>query len=205
MAAAKGNGFAIRINADFTVTRRELERIQRVDIPKAKASAFARAGNSALAAASTELAMVAGVPKWMIRGVGGGAGAKSSGARLKRTGYIPAMDGIIILFLHRHVNPAGNVKKSNRVSNMARGAGVRVPAVGKSYPNAFHKPSQYGGAVFTRVGSGPGRGLKMERIDLDPWAEKLVRRTVGQVVPRVFAERFNHEMDRRLAARKGRR
>jgi hypothetical protein len=195
---AQNGGFSIRLKTDFAVTRRELERIERVHIPKAKAAAFARAGNAALSAASTELAMVAGVPKWMIRGVGGGAGAKSSGARLRRTNYIPRIDGIILVLLHRHINPAGNVRKENRVTTMARGGGVRVAAVGKAYPNAFHRPGPAGGAVFTRIGTGPGRGLKMETLAMDPWAEKLVRRTAGVVVPRVFAERFEHEMRRRI-------
>jgi len=200
MAAAQG--FTIRIGADFTVTRRELARIQRVDIPKAKASAFARAGNTALTAASTELAMVAGVPKSMVRGVGGGAGAKKNGSRIKRSGYIPAFDGIVIFFLHRHINPAGNVKKANKVTKTARGAGVRVPAVGRTYPNAFHRETPNGGVIYTRIGSGRGARLKMETIDLDPWAEKLVRRTVGRVVPVEFQKRFDHEMARRLANRK---
>lgn len=196
---AGNNGFSIRLDADFAGTRRQIERVQRLDIPKAKAAAFARAGNSALAAISTELAMVAGVPKWMIRGVGGGAGAKGSGARVRRTAYIKAIDGIILIFLHRHVNPAGNVRKKNAVTRMAGGRGVRVSAVGKSYPDAFYRDSEYGGAIFKRN----GRNLEMQTIELDPWAEKLVRRTANLVVPRVFTERFSHEMARRLAARKG--
>lgn len=187
-------GFSITVNTgpNFAKTARALQRVQRLQIPKAKASAFARAGNTTLAAISTELSTVAGVPKWMIRGVGGGAGAKSSGARVRRTRYIPSQDGIIIIFLHRHVNPAGNVRKRNAVTTLKSG-GVRVAAVGKTYPGAFYRPSDYGGAIFTRE----GRDLKMAQIDLDPWAERLVRRTTARILPAEFAKRFTHEIGRR--------
>jgi hypothetical protein len=191
-------GLSIGIKTDYKAALKNLQRIQRFDIPAAKASALARAGDSALTEVSTKIAAGADVPKWMVRGVSAGSGTKAGGARVSRTKYIRKIDGIIVYLRHTHINPTGTARKKNPVVQLKRG-GVRVSGARRTYRDGFYRPSNYGGAIYTRK---PGGGLKMETIPLDPWAEQVLRNTCRRVVPREFKKRFEHEMARRLAKRR---
>jgi hypothetical protein len=190
-------GFSVKIGIDIELVTKDLARIARISIPKAKMSAFAHVGNSALTAASTDIAARAAVPKWMARGVNAGAGKKSSGARIRRTGYIPSKDGIIFYLLHAHINPAGTVAKAAPVSVQKKG----VRAAGRTWRDSFYSAAmdkRGRGAIFKRIGT---TGLEMQTIPLDPWAEGVMALAARRVFSEKFTDRFAHELGRQLGKR----
>ena len=183
----------ITVSCDDRDTLRDLERIQRFDIPEARSAAIRRAVDTAIGQASTEIAAELGVPRWMIRGVAAKGGSKAAGSRIARTKYIPKLGGVLVRLLQSHINPVGTTKRQNKVRTLKRINGVSV--AGRRYPDAFLHPEGY--SVFTRQGS----RLKREIIEIQPNAERTLRRVLATVVPGEFSKRFEHEMKRRMDRR----
>lgn len=183
----------ITVSCNDRDTLRDLERIQRFDIPESRSAAIRRAVDTALGRASTEIAAELGVPRWMIRGVGAKGGSKAAGSRIARTKYVPSLQGVIVRLLQSHINPVGTARRQNKVRTVKRIKGVSV--AGRRYPDAFLHPQGY--SVFTRE----GRSLKREIIEIQPNAERTLRRVLATVVPGEFSKRFEHEMKRRMDRR----
>lgn len=184
----------IGVSCDARDTLRDLERIQRIDIPEARSAALRRAVDTAIGRASSEIAAELGVPRWMIRGVAAKGGSKAAGSRLARSSYIPSKQGVIVRLLQAHINPVGTARRWNEVRTVKRIGGVNV--AGRRYPDAFLHPLG-GYSIFTRQ----GRSLKREIIEIQPNAEQTLRRVLAAVVPGEFAKRFEHEMKRRMDRR----
>lgn len=191
----------VKAGAEVRGAIRSLERIYKKEIPAAKASAFAWAGNRALTRASTRIAAKVGVPKWMIRGVGrvgpgkSGSGTKASGSRVGRTKYIPRKDGIYLFFRFRNINPGGTVAKEANWTKTRDGYSVRgvgrfrgVYAVRSRYPARYM-------TFYKRDGGGPSERVNIE---IGESAVSLFNRTVKAVVPAAFKRRFEHEYNRRI-------
>lgn len=183
----------ITVSCDDRDTLRDLERIQRFDIPEARSQALRRAVDTAIGQASSEIAAELGVPRWMIRGVSAKGGSKAAGSRIARTKYIPAKQGVIVRLLQAHINPVGTARRQNKVRTVKKIKGVSV--VGRRYPDAFLHPTGY--SIFTRQ----GRTLRREIVPIQPNAEQTLRRVLKMVVPGEFEKRFAHEMKRRMDRR----
>ncbi len=195
-----GNGFRMAIETDTKASIRRLRKIQRQYIPAAKKSAFRRATLAVVADVSTKIAAGLDVPRWMVRGVNvtetgsDGGNKKSSGSRLGRSGYIRKIDGAIVYLRHTHINPAGTERRQNTIVQRKRG-GIRVNGVRKTYPKGFLVKTKWAaGRIYTR----DGENLKAETIEMGDWPRQVLRNRASVVGRRVFRQRFEHEMSRRL-------
>ena len=187
-----GNGFSVRVNTDLKAAMKRVNRIRDYEIVTAKRIAFKEASQKVITAASREIAARAGVPYWMIRGVGGGAPTKKSGARLGRSGYIKKVDGVILFLRHTHINPAGTVAKPNVVRSLTTG-GVSVRGVGTWRNAVYQENERKPGAIYERL---PGHKRKMVSVDLEPIARTALKSIADFMLFPVFRNRFTHQIKR---------
>ena len=179
---------SVAIKADKAL--RNLRLIHTKDIPAAKAAAFNRAGQKVGTEVSTYLYNTLGVQKWQV------GGYKGRGGRIGRTKYIRKMDGIRIYFRHRDINPTGT---KHRAANVSEGSGGRVKASGRTYEKARKRPGKYGqGYIYLR---GREEGKRVASIDINQAHISNFRRITKSIGPNVFADRFEHEFNRRLRRR----
>jgi len=180
------------IEANVKNAIKQVDRVKRLHVVKAKQIAFKEASQKTITAAARDIAAQAGVPYWMVRGVGGSTPSKKSGSRLGRSGYIRKLDGVILFLRHTHINPAGTVAKANTVRSLKRG-GVSVRGVGTwrdgYYQENEHKP----GAIYRRL---PNHKREIVSINLDPWAETRLKAIANFMLIPVFRNRFTHQINR---------
>ncbi|RLC36255.1 hypothetical protein DRH27_05485 [Candidatus Falkowbacteria bacterium] len=168
------------------------------DIPRAKASAFNRAGESGSGKAATAVAKDVNVPRWMIAGAGGAAGGKGKkkGSRIARSRYNKKIDGIFITFRHTHLNPTGTKHKKVTLTRPKRGS-QGVKAGRHFYPESYAETYKYSNAIYGQ-GSGSNR---LKKIELGQRSVGIVRGIVKRVVPAVFKKRFEYEFNRKVGRR----
>jgi len=187
---------AVKVQFKTKAVKKMLRDVKKKDILAAKRSAFARAGSTAVSQASKKIAAGAKVPLWMVAGTGvmqDSGKRKKKGARLSRTKYVKKMDGILVYFRHKHINPLGTRHKQRKPRVTKRGV-----KVGKQlYPDSYVENYGYSSAIYAQ-GRGGGR---LQKIELGQWAENTFRNTASRVVPKVFVKRFEHELNRRLVRR----
>lgn len=191
------SGFNVGVTIATKTVARELQRIQTKDIPAAKASAFSRAGSTAVSQAERRVASWLRIPKWQVAGVTksvGGKKRKKLGGRIGRTKYVSKVDGIWFWIRTHDFAPGGTVHKARKLTATRKG----VKAGKHLFPDAFAKTKNYPyPAVYKRV----GRGLEVQRIKFSGRAQSGAQLTIERTVPTVFEKRFKHEFDRRMKRR----
>lgn len=154
-----------------------LDKIQKVDMPRAKAAAFNRAGRSGIAKARRNVAKGLRVPQKTIK------------KRFSLARASAKRPDIALYFRHYDFNPGLLNPRQTRKGVKARS---------HTFEGAFLWDDR--SLVMTRKGKAR-LPIKKETIPLGRWAIQSAENTFRRVVPPIFAKRMEYEMERRIKRR----
>lgn len=190
----------ISIQFDTKAVLKQLKGIQKDDIPYAQIMAGKDAAKKGASVARRAVAKDARVPmKYVNR-------FRTTGGNKRKREPRAA-----VYFKHLHINPAGTKKHPNAVQTLhritktgKRGKGHgNLKAMGHTYERAFllHKSTRYRVPLIMQRKGSNATPIDRVTIPLGTAAVAKVRRIVKKEAPPVYARRFEHHFNRRMARR----